>query len=122
MNRAARFVPYSSSLPDVLGTASAGTRCARHLRPFCFALVCWINFCAAHRKRFRSHHKVQRGCAFRKPGEKLCGPPKKHVSQVWEQPASRFCAQAQQGQKEEKLMNLNQLSIMGFIGRSAQTK
>ena len=26
-------------LPDVLGTASADTRCARPLRPFCFALL-----------------------------------------------------------------------------------
>lgn len=39
LDRAARFVPYFSFLPDVLGTASADTRCARHLRPFCFALL-----------------------------------------------------------------------------------
>jgi hypothetical protein len=26
-------------LPGVLGTASADTRCARHWRPFCFALL-----------------------------------------------------------------------------------
>jgi single stranded DNA-binding protein len=41
---------------------------------------------------------------------------------VWEQPPSLLGAQAT-GQKEEKTtMNLNQLTIIGFIGRDAETK
>jgi len=46
--------PVFLFLPDVLGTASADTRCARHLHPFCFALFCSSE--VAHRRRFRSHH------------------------------------------------------------------
>jgi single-strand DNA-binding protein len=41
---------------------------------------------------------------------------------VWEQPPSLLGAQAT-GQKEEKTtMNLNQLTIIGFIGRDAEVK
>ena len=91
-----------SFLPDVLGTASADTRCARHLCPFCFALLFFI--CSRKRTaaRFRPHHKVRR-LRLSQTRRKTLRSPKKARSPVWEQPASRFCAQAQQGRKKETL-------------------
>jgi hypothetical protein len=62
-------------LPDVLGTASADIRCARHLRPFCFALHC-SDLRKAHRERFRSHHKVQ-GLRLSQTRRKTSRSPKK---------------------------------------------
>jgi hypothetical protein len=48
--------------------------------------------------------------------------PQKARSQVWEQPVSRLGAQAQRGRKKENSMNFNQLSIIGFFGKNAETK
>jgi hypothetical protein len=97
MNEAARFSLFLF-LPDVLGTASADNRCARHSCPFCFA-PSFLCFEEAHRERFRSHHKVQ-GLHFSRIQRKTLRSPEKARPQVWEQPASRFSAQAQQGQME----------------------
>src|SRR6185437_17018415 len=74
--------PYSSFLPDVLDAASADTCCARHLRPFCFALLFSCSEESAPRSGFGPTTKFKRGYAFRKPCEKLCGPPKKHAHKL----------------------------------------
>src|SRR5690348_10169825 len=73
-------------------------------------------------QRFRSHHKVQKGHAFRNPGEKLCGPPKKHVPQFGSNQPRVFVPKHSRAEKEKTYMNLNQLSIIGFIGKNAETK
>ncbi len=56
----------------VLGIPSADNHCARHSRPFCFALLFfdWLRKRTARRFRVPPH-KVQGLRHFRKPGEKL---------------------------------------------------
>jgi single-strand DNA-binding protein len=62
------------------------------------------------------------GCAFRKPCEKLCGPPKSTFASLGATSLAFFCPSTA-GQKEGNYsMNLNQLSIIGFIGKNAKTK
>lgn len=58
IDQAARFIAVFLFLPGVLGTASADTRCARHCRPSCFALVSLRVLRKAPAQRFRFHHKV----------------------------------------------------------------
>ena len=48
--------------------------------------------------------------------------PRQSTRLVWEQPPWLFSAQANKGKKEENTMNLNQLTIIGFVGKNAETK
>jgi hypothetical protein len=41
---------------------------------------------------------------------------------IWEQPPLAFGVPRQTGRKRKTLMNFNQLTIIGFIGRNAETK
>src|SRR6185312_2661570 len=100
MDQAVRFVPVSSFLPDVLGAASADTCCARHLRPFCFALLFSCIEESAPRSGIGPTTKFK-GLRLSQTLRKTLRSPRKARSQAWEQPASRFCAQAQQGRKKE---------------------
>jgi single-strand DNA-binding protein len=76
----------------------------------------------AHRNAVSVPPQSSKGCAFRKPCEKLCGPPKKHVHAFGSNQLCVFVPKHSRARKREKFMNLNQLSIIGYIGRSAQTK
>src|SRR6185312_7391778 len=65
----------SSFLPDVLGTASADTRCARHLRPFCFAL--FVSFLKeAHRHAVSVPPQTSLAAPFANPAKNFAVPQK----------------------------------------------
>jgi hypothetical protein len=66
--------------PDVLGTASADNRCARHSCPFCFARIIFFGFEEAHRERFRCHHKVQGLRLSQIPRKTLRSPEKARLA------------------------------------------
>jgi hypothetical protein len=100
MDQAVRFVPVFLFPSDVLGAASADTRCARHLRPFCFALLFSCIEESAPRSGFGTTTKFK-GLRLSQTQRKTLRFPQKARSQAWEQPTSRFCAQAQQGRKKE---------------------
>jgi hypothetical protein len=113
--------PYSSFLPDVLGTASADTRCARHWRPFCFALL----FYALRKRtapRVSAPPQSSKATPFANPAKNFAVPRKSTFARLGATSFAFLCTSTA-GQKEENhSMNLNQLSIIGFIGKNAETK
>src|SRR6185437_7934533 len=92
--------PYSSFLPDVLGTASADIRCARHWRSFCFALDFLFGLRKAHRTAVSVPPQSSRANAFRKPAKNFAVPRKSTFPSLGATSLA-FCAQAQQGRKKE---------------------
>ena len=73
-------------------------------------------------KRFRSHRKVQRATPFANPAKNFAVPPKSTHTSLGATDLA-FLRPSTAGQKEgNNSMNLNQLSIIGFIGKNAETK
>jgi hypothetical protein len=56
-----------------------------------------------------------------KKGE-ILAVPRESTHWVWEQPPLAFRVPRQNGRKANYTMNLNQFTIIGFIGRNAETK
>src|ERR1700754_1557405 len=88
------------------GTASGETPCARHRRSLCLLRSRHNNF-VLDRSRGSPNKKMK---FFRSPIESTHGLGAA---------ASRFRVPRQTGRKRETLMNLNLLTIIGFIGRNA---
>src|SRR6476661_1168932 len=122
MDQAVRFVPVFLFLPGVLGTASADTRCARHCLSFCFALVSLRYLGKRTAQRFRSHHKVPGLTPFASPAKNFAVPRKSTFPSLGATSLAFFVPKHSRAERRKLLMNLNQLSIIGFIGKNAETK
>jgi single-strand DNA-binding protein len=121
MDQAVRFIPYSSSFLVCLAPlqptpVAPGTGARSALRFFLIALR------KAHRTAVPVPPQSSRATPFANPAKNFAVPRKSTFLQFGSNQLRVFVPKHSRAEKEKTYMNLNQLSIIGFIGKNAETK